>query len=395
LLNQQLQTVLPEDPAKAVKQTITYMHDHYQEAITVTKLAALAHIPKLQYSTIFHTITGKKPLDYLLELRITHAKHMLQTTTDPLRIIALRSGFNDEYYFNRRFRQVVGMPPKQFARLHKQKVFVTDWTGHEVEIPSLPDRVIYHGEAFGDLLIFDIKPIGGIKASIEQSPYKHHVPYVEDVSLPIDVKKLAILRPDLIIFTNADEQKYKEISSIAPTVTLNSWGTLEDRIRILGEWLGKQEQASAWLTLFYEKENKMWDQLQPKLRRGETASVFLFDHGNRLFSMGCTGFPTSLYHPNGFCPVKRIHQAIQAGRGYEEVAMNELPTYAGDRIFILISDKQAEKLALERLIATDLWRELPAVKNGLVYFIDERKWNRSDAFTREQLLSELQRLLGS
>ena len=121
------------------------------------KLAELARIAQWQYSTIFQTLTGKKPLDYITDLRLTNAKELLLQTNEPLKDIAQQVGFDDEYYFNRRFRQVIGIPPKQFARQYKQKTVVKDWTGHEVAIPRSPHRVIYHGETFGDMLIFDVQ----------------------------------------------------------------------------------------------------------------------------------------------------------------------------------------------------------------------------------------------
>lgn len=167
---------------------------------------------------------------------------------------------DDEYYFNRRFRQVIGIPPKQFARHYKQKTVVKDWTGHEVAIPRSPHRVIYHGETFGDMLIFDLQPIGGDKTSISKSFYKNHVPYIQDVAFPINLEKSSQLNPDLIIFTNNDEQQYQALSSIAPTVTLNSWDSLEERVLLLGQWLSQQQRAEDWLKYFKIQENTMWQQ---------------------------------------------------------------------------------------------------------------------------------------
>ncbi|MFY0521356.1 ABC transporter substrate-binding protein [Lysinibacillus sphaericus] len=395
LFEYQLQKNQTFDASRAVEQTIDYLHKHYQEPLTVKQLASLAHVAQWQYSTIFQTLTGKKPLDYLTELRLEHAQVLLQQTNEPLKDIAQLVGFNDEYYFNRRFKQIIGMPPKQFARKQKQKVVVKDWTGHEVEIPSSPSRVIYHGETFGDMLIFDIQPIGGDKNAINKSFYKNRVPLVQDVNFPIDFEKSSELNPDLIIFTNADEQQYRVLSEIAPTVTHNSWGTLEERISLLGQWLGKKSEAEDWLIRFKKKEDMMWQQLQITLEPDETASVFIFDRGKRLFVMGCTGLSTALYHPYGFQPNELIKNLIQSGEGYEEIPLDLLAAYAGDRIFMLLTDNLESRLATEALINSSLWKSLPAVKKGNFYLVDARKWNYSDAYTREKLLGALPRLIGT
>ena len=64
--------------------------------------------PKL-YTTMFKHRTGHRPLDYINHVRIRHAKDWLRQTDDPLRDIASRVGFKDEYYFSRRFRQITGL----------------------------------------------------------------------------------------------------------------------------------------------------------------------------------------------------------------------------------------------------------------------------------------------
>lgn len=378
---------------KAVGETINYIYSYYQQPLTVKKLAELAHIAQWQYSTIFQTLTGKKPLDYITDLRLTKAKELLLQTNEPLKDIAQRVGFEDEYYFNRRFRQVVGIPPKQFARQSKQKTVVKDWTGHEVAIPASPHRIIYHGETFGDMLIFDVQPIGGDKNSISKSFYKNHVPYIQDVAFPINLEKSSKLNPDLIIFTNNDEQQYQALSSIAPTITLNSWDSLEERVLLLGQWLGQQQRAEDWLAHFKIQEKTMWQQLQTVIEPGETASVLTFDHGRRLYVMGCTGLSPALFHPDGFQPHQQVKKLLQACEGYKEIPIDHLPQYAGDRIFMLLSDKPESQLATLELMNSDLWKGLPAVQNNHAYLVDATKWNYGDAFTREKLLGALPRLL--
>lgn len=129
---------------------------------------------------------------------------------------------------------------------------------------------------------------------------------MQDVAFPINIEKSSKLNPDLIIFTNNDEQQYQSLSSIAPTITLNSWDSLDERILLLGQWLGQQQRAEDWLTHFRLQENTMWLQLQKVVKPGETATVLTFDHGKRLFVMGCTGLSPALFHPCGFQPHRQV-----------------------------------------------------------------------------------------
>ncbi|WP_420539926.1 ABC transporter substrate-binding protein [Paenibacillus polymyxa] len=382
----------PTLPA-SVESTLAYMENHYEKPITVKQLAEQANVSIWQYSQLFRKITGKKPLHYLTELRLNHAKRLLLECKRPLREIARQVGFSDEYYFNRRFRQMTGVPPGKYALSAPGSVCVKDWTGHHIHIPRRASRIIYHGETMGDLLALGATAIGGSLRLSEYSVYKHRLENVTDVGLPLDTRLTSALDPDLIIIANSDEQEYERIASIAPTVTFNSFAALEERLRTLGAWLDKEQEAERWLATFTARNLAMWQQLSTHITAGETASVFIYDHGDRLFVMGMSGFSSALYHPHGFQPVEPIQKMLDEGLGFAEINPNELPDYAGDRIFMLVPTAPDSKHTLECMLNSPLWHSLPAVRQGQVYFVEADRWNWSDAMTRQKLLTALPKLL--
>lgn len=381
--------------AESVEKTIQYMQEHYMESITVKQLAELADVSLWQYTPIFQKLTGKRPLDYLTELRINHSKQLMLETSEPLREIARLVGFSDEYYFSRRFRQKTGVTPGQYAHKQGRKLSVEDWTGHKVDIPERPRRIVYHGETLGDLLALGVKPVGGDEAFARNSVYKHRLKKLANVGFPLDPQLTASLSPDLIIMANSDEMAYRTVSGIAPTLTFDSFAPLEDRMRTLGSWLGKQREAEAWLEAFTVKNAAMWQRLYTdSLQTGETASALIYDHGNHLFAMGMTGLSTALYAPNGLQPTEEIRSILDEELGFAEVDPARLHVYAGDHIFMLIPERKDSQKAMERLLQSALWASLPAVRQGHVYMLDASKWNSSDALTREKLLTLLPKLLG-
>ncbi len=213
------------------------------------------------------------------------------------------------------------------------------------------------------------------------------------MAFPINLEKSSKLNPDLIIFTNNDEQQYQALSSIAPTITLNSWDSLEERILLLGQWLSQQQRAEDWLARYKVQEKSMWQKLQSVIDPGETATVLTFDHGKRLYVMGCTGLSPALFHPDGFQPHQQVKKLLQSGNGYKEIPIDHLPKYVGDRIFLLLSDKPDSQMATMELMNSDIWKNLKAVQHNHFYLVDATKWNYNDAFTREKLLGALPRLL--
>ncbi|MGO4538907.1 ABC transporter substrate-binding protein [Paenibacillus sp. 2TAB19] len=378
LLEHNLVTDSKTSSTQAVERTIQYMQDHYTDKITVKWLSVKASLPSGQYSAVFKELTGKKPLDYLTELRIKRAKEWLLQSDESLRDIAERVGFADEYYFNRRFRQTTGMSPRQYALAMRRRVRVRDWAGHEVTIPDQPRRIIFYGETIGDLLSLGIQPIGG-------DLWKQ--------GRPFNAEKVSSLKPDLIIFDKEDEREYEQISRIAPTLTYNSYGPLEERLLTLGEWFGKEREAQQWLSHHAGNAQRMWQQLQPYIRPGETATVFVHHRGRRLFVMGNIGLTSVLYHPDGFSPVRKVQDVLQADRAYKEITEDCLQEYAGDRIFMLLPGSPVSRKAMEQTIASPLWQSLPAVRNGHVYLVDENEWNCGDAYTIERLLRMLPELI--
>ncbi|WP_342477032.1 helix-turn-helix domain-containing protein [Paenibacillus sp. FSL H7-0350] len=396
LLEQNYSTRQLPSPAQSVESTVHFMQQHYRESITVKQLAELAGVSPWQYTPIFQKLTGQRPLDYLTDVRIGHSKTYLLESSEPLREIARRVGFSDEYYFSRRFRQKTGVTPGQYARSQQRRITVTDWTGHSVDIPERPKRVVYHGETLGDVLALGVKPVGGGEAFARGSVYSHRVKRLANVGFPLDPQLTRSVRPDLIILASPDEQVYRGVSGIAPSLTFDSFAPLEQRLRTLGEWLGKQREAEVWLQAYHAKNAAMWQRLYAGgLRAGETASALFYDHGNHLYAMGMTGLSTALYAPGGLQPAAAIKDILDKDLGFREVDPAMLHSYAGDRVFMLIPEREDSREAMQELLQTELWSSLPAVEQGHAYMLDGAKWNSGDALTRERLLTLLPRLLGA
>lgn len=268
-----------------------------------------------------------------------------------------------------------------------------DYVGHTVEIPVHPKRVIYSGETYGDLLALGVQAIGYPLSMGEGQVFEDKLQGVEDVGFPINLEKTLELQPDLIIYAGTDEADFEALSKIAPTLIFDTFAPLQERMVEIGGILGKTKEAEAWLAQYKTSEEAMWKQLKSAgMKPGETASVFTYYPGDRLFVMATTGLSQVLYGENGFKPTPAIQKVLDEGKGFEEISMEVLGQYAGDRIFILTPVADEAKQSTEKLLASPIWKSLPAVKNGYVYTQDIMKTS-SDATTREWLLGEIPRLL--
>ncbi|WP_151733076.1 ABC transporter substrate-binding protein [Paenibacillus tengchongensis] len=270
----------------------------------------------------------------------------------------------------------------------------TDSVGHTVQIPAHPERIVYSGETYGDLVALGVKAVGYPLSMGEGKMFEDQLGGVEDVEFPINLEKTLELQPDLIIYAGTDEADYEALSKIAPTVIFDTFAPLEERMPEIGKILGKSDEAAAWLDRYKTAEAAMWQQLKDAgLQEGETASVFTYYPGDRLYVMAGTGLPQMLYEENGFTPPPAVQKVIDEGMGFQQISLEVLEEFAGDRIFILTPVDQEAQVSTETMKQSPIWQSLPAVKNGKVYTMDIMK-SSSDAATRNWLLDEIPNILG-
>ena len=82
------------------------------------ELEDIAHFLNVSPSTLSHKyrkLTGRSPLDSLLNMRINEAKTLL-LRGEKLKTIAEKTGFYDEFHFSKTFRKRTGLPPRKFLR---------------------------------------------------------------------------------------------------------------------------------------------------------------------------------------------------------------------------------------------------------------------------------------
>lgn len=105
----------------AIEHTIDYMVNHYHKPLTLQDLAQIAGLSVSHYSRLFKRYAGYSPIDYLTHLRMDRAKELLVLSDYKLKGIAKSVGYNDEFYFSRMFKKVVGMSPSEFAKKNRYK----------------------------------------------------------------------------------------------------------------------------------------------------------------------------------------------------------------------------------------------------------------------------------
>lgn len=108
--------VLPEGASSAdiVEQVLAYLRQNYTQDIEFSQIAEAYHISSAYLSKIFKDHVGMTPSRYRNTYRISIAKKLLMDTDLPIKTIAEKTGFTDQFYFSKIFKKITGDSPAQF-----------------------------------------------------------------------------------------------------------------------------------------------------------------------------------------------------------------------------------------------------------------------------------------
>ena len=88
------------------------------ENITLSDLGEIFGINYSSLSNIFSSATGQTIIEYLTFIRILHAKELLINTDKKIYEICSEIGYTEPKYFIKRFRQIVGVTPKEYRKIY-------------------------------------------------------------------------------------------------------------------------------------------------------------------------------------------------------------------------------------------------------------------------------------
>nr|BFE82989.1 hypothetical protein GCM10020093_055900 [Planobispora longispora] len=82
--------------------------------LTVDDLAARALMSRRTFDRRFRQATGTTPAQWLLHQRVLHAQRLLETTAEPVELVARKSGFASAVALRPHFRRQVGVSPTAY-----------------------------------------------------------------------------------------------------------------------------------------------------------------------------------------------------------------------------------------------------------------------------------------
>lgn len=91
-------------------------HSEFNKNWSVDDMAASVNLSPSRFYSLYKQIFNISPKKDFLQIRIEHAKMLMQHGNYSIREIAELSGYNNQYHFIRQFREVTGITPGKYIK---------------------------------------------------------------------------------------------------------------------------------------------------------------------------------------------------------------------------------------------------------------------------------------
>ena len=102
-------------PSRFLSPATEYLVEHFSDPdLTVSALARTVGLSEPYFRRVFKETYGISPKQYLIDLRIRHAKELLSVGSASVSAVSERCGFSGVYHFCRAFKQATGQTPTEY-----------------------------------------------------------------------------------------------------------------------------------------------------------------------------------------------------------------------------------------------------------------------------------------
>jgi iron complex transport system substrate-binding protein len=249
-----------------------------------------------------------------------------------------------------------------------------------IEVPTHPKRVVVLNGNAGDLISFGVN-IVGVDEWAKASPlFKEQLEDVTTVS-DEDLETIIELEPDLII-GDSDNNNLDRLKKIAPTVTYtyNKVDYLTQHLEI-GKLVNKEKEAQDWIDDFKSRATTVGNKIKAKVGENSTVTVMeSYDKDIGILGNSWGRGTEVLYQAMDLKMPDKVKE-MTSKEGYYMISSEVLPDYVGD--YLVVSKYNDQDNSYQK---TELYKEMPAVKNDHVIEVDGNAFMFNDSLTLDYQL---------
>lgn len=107
---------VPNYSSERIQLVCSYLLKHYKSPVALAEVAKLANMTEKAFCRFFKKSTQKTLVQFITELRISHACKLLLTQNYQIGEVCYESGFGNLSNFNRVFKRITGQTPRQYQQ---------------------------------------------------------------------------------------------------------------------------------------------------------------------------------------------------------------------------------------------------------------------------------------
>jgi transcriptional regulator GlxA family with amidase domain len=96
-----------------------WLGEHFRDDDALAQATRRARIPERTLKRRFRAATGSTLIEYVQNLRIEHAKRLLEEARLPVDEISAAAGYEDASFFRRLFKRRTGLSPSDYRRMFR------------------------------------------------------------------------------------------------------------------------------------------------------------------------------------------------------------------------------------------------------------------------------------
>lgn len=368
-----------KNSGRVIEKVLDYIDEHYAANVHRDRMAAMAGLNPEYFSRLFRKETGHSFSKYVTEMRIRKAQELLLTSRSSLRDIARRVGFANEFYLSRKFKEVTGDLPSSYPKKKKRIASVSShYTACLLALGVTP--VLAKINPFIERW-FDDRLTSTYKVDLHTFHYNQIV---------------ADIAPDLVLCYDTYPD-IRQLRRIAPTLTLPfAKLNASERFLTIAGIVNETERANRLLAALEEGVQRARASLSGMLGPEETVLILEIWKDKILImgsAMGRAGH--LIYNMLGFRAPERVRSELTGESWYKAISMHELPLYTADCMFVTIFDEKEGGPYAAKVMDSDEWASLPAVRNNRVYINDHGTFYNWDPLSLQIQLDIITRQLMS
>ena len=100
----------------SLAKSIRFINENYPSKIKITDLAKMENMCMTAYNMTFKKSFGISPIKYIIQLRLEHARSLIESTNLSIEEIGILCGYPDINFFSRVFKAYIGISPSNYRK---------------------------------------------------------------------------------------------------------------------------------------------------------------------------------------------------------------------------------------------------------------------------------------